>query len=59
VLQIRDPVLFDPWIRDPGWKKIQIRDHLFGLKIFKFFDADPYPGSEILSTLNQGWKKVG
>ncbi len=54
-LRIRDPVLFDPWIRDPGWAKIRIRDeqpgsyireirnNFLGL-ILGFFDADP--GSE-------------
>jgi hypothetical protein len=26
VLRIRDAVPFDPWIRDSGWKKFQIRD---------------------------------
>jgi hypothetical protein len=31
-IQIRDPVLFDPWLRDPGWVKSQ----------------DPDPGSRIL-----------
>jgi hypothetical protein len=51
--------LFDPWIRDSGWVKVRIRDEqpvsyfielrkpFFGVKILKFFDADP------------GWKKVG
>jgi hypothetical protein len=23
--EIRDWVLFDPWIRDPGWEKVSIR----------------------------------
>jgi hypothetical protein len=41
-IRIRDPVLFDPWIRD---EKKQIQ----------FFDADPDPGSGILSTLDPGW----
>jgi hypothetical protein len=27
---------------------------IFGLKIFKFFDADPDPGSGIFMTLDQG-----
>jgi hypothetical protein len=49
-IRIRDPVLFNLWIRVPdpgfGWKKIQIRDeypgsyflrtYSFGLKILKF-----------------------
>jgi hypothetical protein len=48
VLQIRDPLLF--WLRDQGWKKIQIRDehpgsYFFEIKILKFFDAHPDPGS--------------
>jgi hypothetical protein len=54
-IRIRDPVLFDTWIRDPGWKKIQ--DHFsesieqfFGLKILKFFNADLEPGSGIFLT---------
>jgi hypothetical protein len=58
--------LFDPWIRDPGWVKNQdslsemnVLNHIseslesiFGLKILKFFDADP--GSGILLTLDPG-----
>jgi hypothetical protein len=56
---------------DPGWKNIQSQDPgsgknipdlifenlilVFGLKIVKFFDADP--GSGNLSTLDPGWKK--
>ncbi len=24
-IRIRDWVLFDPWIRDPGWEKVSIR----------------------------------
>jgi hypothetical protein len=28
VLRIRDPVLFDPWIRDPKWLKNQDLDHI-------------------------------
>ena len=49
----------------PGWEKIRIRyEHsrsflreLLGLKILKFFDADP--GSGIFLTLYPGWKKFG
>jgi hypothetical protein len=44
--------LFDPWILDPGWVQIRIRDeqpgsyfrelrHNFWIKILKFVDADP------------------
>jgi hypothetical protein len=29
------------------------------VKIFKFFDADPDPGSGIFLTLDPGWKKFG
>jgi hypothetical protein len=29
------------------------------VKIFKFFDADPDPGSGIFLTLNPGWEKFG
>ncbi len=74
-IRIRDPVLFGPWTRDPGWRKFQSQDPgsgmnipdlicenlvlVFGLKIHKLFDADPDPGSGILSTLvlYPGWKK--
>ncbi len=61
-IRIRDPVLFDPWIRDPGWVESQHPDpgsgmnnpnHIFyleiiflGVKIVKFFDADPGSGME-------------
>jgi hypothetical protein len=55
--RIREPVLFDPWIRETEWVKIKVRDeHLgsyfifFGFKILSFFDADrnPFdPGSGI------------
>jgi hypothetical protein len=47
---------------------INISDHIseslesiFWVKILKFFDADgdPDPGSEILLTLDPGWKKFG
>jgi hypothetical protein len=52
---------------DLGWEKIRIRDeqpdydfrelkNIFGLKILKFFDEDPDPGSGIFSTLDPGWK---
>ncbi len=58
---IRDPVSFDPWIRDLGWVKsqdpdsgltINIPDHIseslktiFWVKILQFFDADADPGT--------------
>jgi hypothetical protein len=45
-IRIWDPVLFDLWIRDPGWEKnpdpgsgMSIPD--LGFKILKFFDPDP------------------
>ncbi len=57
---IWDSVLFDPWIRDTGWKNPDlgsgIRDEhprsqilylgisFFGIKMLKFFDADPDQG---------------
>ena len=41
-IRIRDPVLFDPWIRD---EKSPIQ----------FFDADPDLGTGMLSTLDPGW----
>jgi hypothetical protein len=31
--------------------------YIFGLKILKFFDADPDPGSGNFSTLDPEWKK--
>ncbi len=48
VLGIRDPVPF--WPLDPGWKNSD------GLKILKFFDADP--GSGIFLSLDPGWKNL-
>jgi hypothetical protein len=46
--------LFDPWIQDPGWLKVWIRDEqpgsyfreLRNINILKFFDADPGSGIE-------------
>jgi hypothetical protein len=32
---------------------------IFWVKILKFFDADPDPGSGIFLTLDPGWKKFG
>jgi hypothetical protein len=74
VLRIRDPVPFGPpgsgiW----DGKKIKIRiqmnipDHIFeslekifGVKILKFFDADPGSGIFFLPWIRQlGWKKFG
>jgi hypothetical protein len=53
-------------MRDPGWKKIRIRDehprsffrelrnNFLGSKILKFFDADPDPGSGMFLTPDPG-----
>ncbi len=69
---------FDPWIRDPGWGKNldpdqgsgkNIPDHIsenleqfLGLKILKFFDADPDrnrdPGSVRSRIWDPGWKNL-
>ncbi len=51
--------LFDPWIRDPGWlfwinHISESLETIFGVKIIKFFDADPGYGIQGL-----GWKKFG
>jgi hypothetical protein len=69
VLRIRDTVIFltpGDGIRIRYGEKIRIRDEhprsffrelrnsFFGLKIFKFFDADPDPGSRIFSALDPG-----
>jgi hypothetical protein len=52
-------------IRDPGWKKIRIWDEhhfsgsldtVFGLKILKFFDANPDPESGIFLIRDREWK---
>jgi hypothetical protein len=72
VLRIRIRCLFDPWIRDPGWVKNQDPDPrsgsamnnpdqsletIFWVKILKFFDANPDPGSGIFLTMDPEWKK--
>jgi hypothetical protein len=61
-------------IRDPGWvesqhpdpgsgiKFLELRNHffvIFGVKILKFFDADPGSGMETVRIRDPGWKKVG
>jgi hypothetical protein len=33
--------------------------YLFGVKILKFFDADPGSGMETVRIRDPGWKKVG
>ncbi len=51
-IRIRDPVPFDPWIRDPGWVESQHYPGWTTRIIFSrvskpFFDADP------------GWRQFG
>ncbi len=51
-------------IRDeqPGSYFLQLRNHFFGVKIYKilkFFDADPGSGMETVRIRDPGWKKVG
>ncbi len=66
-IRIRDPVPFDPWIRDPGWVKIKIRirdEHPgsyfrefktnFWVKILTFFDVDGDPDPGIFLTIDPG-----
>jgi hypothetical protein len=64
VLRMQEPVLFCPFLapefgdRDPGWKKIRIRDeypesYFLGFKS-EFFDPDPDPASGIFLTLDPG-----
>jgi hypothetical protein len=51
-------------IRDeqPGSYFQELRNHFFvflGVKILKFFDADPGSGMETVRIRDPGWKKVG
>ncbi len=51
-------------IRDeqPGSYFLELRNHFFGfygVKILKFFDADPGSGMETVRIRDPGWKKVG
>ena len=51
-------------IRDeqPGSYFVELRNHFFGflgVKILKFFDADPGSGMETVRIRDPGWKKVG
>jgi hypothetical protein len=68
ILRIR--VFFDPWIRvrEKSGSEMNIQDHFprafkqfFGLKIkiLKFFDANPDPGSRIFLTWIQDGKIQG
>ncbi len=52
------------WIRKelPGSYFPELRNHFFGflgVKILKFFDADPGSGMETVRIPDPGWKKVG
>ncbi len=39
---------------------LELRNHFFGVKILKFFDADPGSGMEtVVRIRDPGWKKVG
>ncbi len=62
-IRIRDPVPFDPWIRDPGWVKNQVPGSGRNIPdripeslepIFCVENTDPEPGSEIFSTVDSG-----
>jgi hypothetical protein len=48
-------------IRDeqPGSYFPELRNHFFGVKILKFFDAYPGSGMETVRIRDPGWKKVG
>jgi hypothetical protein len=51
-------------IRDeqPGSYYLELRNHFFGffgVKILKFFDADPVSGIRDGDSSDPGWKKVG
>jgi hypothetical protein len=48
-------------IRDeqPGSYFLELRNHFFGVKILKFFVADPGSGMETVRIRDPGWKKVG
>jgi hypothetical protein len=52
---------FGSGIRDeqPGSYFIELRNHFFGVKILKFFDADPGSGMETVRIRDPGWKNVG
>ena len=46
----------------PGSYFLELRTHFFGffgVKILKFFDADPGSGMETVRIRDPGWKKVG
>jgi hypothetical protein len=61
---IRDGWKVSIGIRDehPGTYFLKLRNHFFGflgVKILKFFDADPGSGTETVRIRDPGWKKVG
>jgi hypothetical protein len=43
----------------PGSYFLELRNHFLGVKILKFFDADPGSGMEKVRFRDPGWKKVG
>jgi hypothetical protein len=43
----------------PGSYSLELRKQFFGVKILKFFDADPGSGMETVRIRDPGWKKVG
>jgi hypothetical protein len=49
------------WIRirneQPGSYFLELRNHFFGVKILKFFDADPGSGMKTFRIRDSGWKK--
>jgi hypothetical protein len=50
------------WDEQPGSYFLELRNHsfgFFGVKILKFFDADPGSGMETVRIRDPGWKKVG
>jgi hypothetical protein len=58
---IRDGKKVSIRIRDeqPGSYFRELINHFFGVKILKFFDADPESGIETVRIRDPGWKKVG
>ncbi len=65
VFRIRNRCLFDP--RDPGWPGsgsgmnnrdpfFECLENFFGVKILKFFDADPGSLMERIQLWDPGWK---
>jgi hypothetical protein len=49
------------WDEQPRSNFLEVRNHFFGflgIKILKFFDADPGSGMETVRIRDPGWKKV-